>query len=83
MNQVGLLHWVSGTNWIVTNQASNTTYLLLSTDDGNTWTDITASGGIDSSCTGANLSVGAVATSQYVYARCQGGAVLWRYGPLG
>ena len=83
MNQVGLLHWVSGTNWIVTSQASNTTYLLLSTDDGNTWTDITASGGIDSSCTGANLSVGAVATSQYVYARCQGGAVLWRYGPLG
>ncbi len=85
MNYINTLHWVSGTNWIFTNgDASNTSlnYLLLSTDDGNTWTDITASGGIGSSCTGANLSVGAVATSQYVYARCQGGAVLWRYGPL-
>ncbi len=85
MNLVGLLHWVSGTTWIVSSQdASNPslTYLLISTDDGNTWTDMTAGGGIDSSCTGVNLSVGAVATSQYVYARCQLGAVLWRYGPL-
>ncbi len=82
MNQVGLLHWVSGTTWIVSNQASHQAFLLLSTDDGDTWTDMTASGGIDSSCTGANLSVGAVATSQFVYARCQRGAVLWRYGPL-
>jgi hypothetical protein len=85
MNVVGALHWVSGTNWILTNRDANTTtlnYLLLSTDDGNTWTDITVTGGIDSSCTGDNLSVGAVVTSKYVYARCQDGAVLWRYGPL-
>jgi hypothetical protein len=85
MNFVGTLYWMAGTNWILTNRdASNTNvnYLLLSTDDGNTWTDITASGGIDSSCTAANLSVGAVATNQYVFARCQSGAVLWRYGPV-
>lgn len=92
MNYVDTLHWVSGTNWILTQQDANTTtlnYLLLSTDDGNTWTDMTAISGINSSCQGSNLSVGAVTTStmtsttgQYVYARCQGGAVLWRYGPL-
>jgi len=85
MNLVGLLHWVTGTTWVVSSQDGSTpslTYLLISTDDGNTWTDMTAGGGIDSSCTGANLSIGVVATSQYVYARCQGGAVLWRYGPL-
>jgi hypothetical protein len=85
MNFIGTLHWMAGTNWILTNRDASLTalnYLLLSTDDGNTWTDITASGGIDSSCTGANLSVGAVTTSQYIFARCQSGAVLWRYGPV-
>ena len=83
-NFAGSLAWISGTNWILTDNDSNgtPTYLLLSTDDGNTWTDITASGAIDSSCTGANLSIGAVASSQYIYARCQSGKVLWRYGPL-
>ena len=90
-NLVDTLHWVSGTNWILNDRDSATTltYLLLSTDDGNTWTDMTAVSGINSSCQGANLSIGAVTTSaltsssgQYIYARCQNGAVLWRYGPL-
>ena len=85
MNFIGILHWMSGTDWILTNRDANTAtlnYLLLSPDDGVTWIDITASGGIDSSCTGSNLSVGAIVTSQYVYARCQLGSVLWRYGPV-
>ena len=92
MNYVDTLHWVSGTNWILTQQDVDTptlNYLLLSQDDGNTWNDMTTISGINSSCQGANLSVGSVTTSamasssgQYVYARCQGGTVLWRYGPL-
>jgi hypothetical protein len=76
---------MSGTKWILSARDANTstlTYLLLSQDDGATWTDITASGGIDSSCTGSNLSTGAVVSGQFVYARCQNGSVLWRYGPL-
>lgn len=85
MNVVGTLHWMSGATWILSARDANSstvTYLLLSQDDGATWIDITASGAIDSSCTGSNLSIGATASDHYVFARCQGGTVLWRYGPV-
>ena len=85
MGVVGTLHWMSGTTWILSALVSNSsspTVLLLSQDDGVTWVDITASGGLDSSCTGSNLSVGAVGSDHYVFARCQNGTVLWRYGPV-
>ena len=81
-NLINSLQWVNGTNWVLNNIANSTTYLLMSPDDGNTWTDITASGGIDSSCTGSNLSVGSTVTSHYVFARCQNGHVYWQYGPF-
>ena len=64
------------------NSAHSVFSLLLSPDDGNTWQDITASGGIDSSCTGTNLSGYATATSHSIIARCQGGTVFWQYGPI-
>ena len=83
-SEVGTLHWMSGTNFILSAYANSgsPTFLLLSTDDGTTWTDITASGAINSTCTGANLSVGSVVTSHYIFARCQDGRAIWRYGPL-
>jgi len=85
MNVVGTLHWMSGTTWMLSARDGNSStlsYLLLSQDDGATWTDITATGAIDSSCKGSNLSIGATASDHYVFARCQGGTVLWRYGPV-
>ena len=85
MNVAGTLHWMSGTTWILSGRDANSStlsYLLLSQDDGVTWTDITATGAIDSSCKGSNLSIGATASDHYVFARCQGGTVLWRYGPV-
>ncbi len=85
MNLAGSLHWMSGTTWILSARDANSsaiTYLLLSQDDGATWSDITTSGGIDSTCTGSNLSTGAAWSDHYVFARCQNGTVLWRYGPV-
>ena len=85
MNVVGTLHWMSGTTWMLSARDSNSpaaSYLLLSQDDGATWIDITATGSINSSCKGSNLSIGATASDHYVFARCQGGTVLWRYGPV-
>jgi hypothetical protein len=81
-NIVGGLQWLNGTNWMLDDSAHGIYYLLLSADDGNTWTDITKSGAIDSSCTGTNVSSGSTATAHYIYARCQGGRVFWRYGPI-
>ena len=85
MNTIGTLHWMSGTTWILSTVVANAAtpaVLLLSQDDGATWVDITASGGIDSTCTGSNLSIGATASDHYIFARCQSGTVLWRYGPV-
>ncbi len=83
-NEVGILQWMSGTNFIVSafDASRNGTYLLLSKDDGVTWVDITAAGAIDGSCTGANLSAGAVATAHTIFVRCQNGKALWQYGPV-
>jgi hypothetical protein len=83
-NEVGILQWMSGTKFIVSafDASRNNTYLLLSQDDGTTWVDITATGAIDASCTGANLSAGAVATTHTIFARCQNGKVIWQYGPV-
>ena len=83
-NEVGVLHWMSGKSFIVSafDASRNNTWLLLSQDDGSTWVDITASGAIDASCTGANLSAGAVANEHTIFARCQNGKVIWRYGPV-
>jgi hypothetical protein len=83
-NEVGILHWMTGTTFMVSaiDASRSPSYLLLSSDDGATWVDITASGGIDSSCTGANLSAGAAADSHYIFARCQNGRVIWKYGPV-
>lgn len=82
--EAGVIHWMSGTNFILSAYANGgaPTYLLLSPDDGTTWTDITASGAINSSCTGTNLSVGSVATSHTIFARCQDGRAIWMYGPI-
>ena len=83
VNQVDTLHWVKGTTFIAStrNSAGTTFYLLLSTDDGNTWTDMTTISGLGASCSGSNLYVGATTDGSYVYTRCQTGEV-WRYGPL-
>lgn len=81
-NLINGLQWVNGTQWMLNNSAHSIFSLLLSPDDGTTWQDITTSGGIDSSCTGANLSGYATATSHSIIARCQGGTVFWQYGPL-
>lgn len=83
-SQIGALHWMSGTNFVASAYAYNGSpvYLLLSQDDGNTWTDITATGAINSSCTGSNLAIGAAVTSHYIFARCQDGRVIWQYGPI-
>ena len=81
-NLVNGLQWINGSKWMLNNSAHSLYSLLLSQDDGSTWTDITASGGIDSTCTGANLSSSATVTSHYVIARCQGGKVFWQYGPI-
>lgn len=82
--EAGVIHWMAGTNFILSAYANGgaPTYLLLSQDDGTTWTDITASGAINSTCTGANLSVGSVVTSHYIFARCQDGRAIWQYGPI-
>jgi len=83
-NEVGILHWMSGPNFMLSafDASHHATYLLLSHDDGATWVDITATGPIDSSCTGPNLSPGAVSTSHSIFARCQYGRVIWQYGPV-
>jgi hypothetical protein len=84
-NLVGGLHWMNGTNWIFSGRDANSsslTYLLWSQDDGNTWTDITASGAITSACKGSNLSIEAAVTTNYVIARCQNGTHFWQYGPI-
>jgi hypothetical protein len=83
-NEVGILHWMSGKNFMLSafNAHKDNTWLLLSKDDGVTWIDITATGGIDSSCTGVNLSPGATSTGHYIFARCQYGRVIWQYGPI-
>ncbi len=81
-NTVGGLQWLNGTNWMLNDSSHGIFYLLLSQDDGTTWTDITKSGAIDSSCTGFNVSSGSTATSHYIYARCQNGRVYWQYGPI-
>lgn len=81
-NLVNGLQWVNGTQWMLNNSAHSSFSLLLSPDDGNTWQDITATGGIDSSCTGTNLSGYATATNHSIIARCQGGTVFWEYGPI-
>lgn len=81
-NLVNGLQWINGLNWMLNNSAHSLYSLLLSQDDGTTWTDVTASGGIDSTCTGTNLSSSATVTSHYIIARCQGGKVFWQYGPI-
>lgn len=81
-NLVNGLEWMNGKNWMMSNSASSSNFLLLSPDDGNTWTDITASGAIDSSCKGTNLSAGATVTPHYIIARCQNGHAFWQYGPI-
>lgn len=81
-NNVGGLQWISGTSWMLNNDAHGINYLLLSTDDGSTWKDITASGGINASCQGTNLGRGANVAGHYIYARCQGGRVYWQFGPI-
>jgi Chitobiase/beta-hexosaminidase C-terminal domain len=81
-NLVGGLQWVYGTKWMLNNTAHQVDYLLLSQDDGTTWTDITKSGAIDSSCTAGNLGLGATVFGQYILTRCQGGKVFWMYGPV-
>ena len=81
-NLINGLQWVNGTQWMLNNSAHGTFSLLLSPDDGSTWQDITAGGGIDSSCTGSNLSAFATATPHSIIARCQGGTVFWQYGPI-
>lgn len=85
MNAVDRLHWISGKTWMLSTRDSNDfrkAYLMLSTDDGETWTDLTTAAGLDDSCKGANVSFGAVSNNKYVFARCQFGKVLWRYGPI-
>ena len=83
-NEVGILRWMSGKNFMLSayDAKLSARYLLLSTDDGNTWVDITETGAIDSSCKGENLTPSAVATSHYIFARCQSGKVIWKYGPV-
>ena len=83
-NEIGVLHWMSAKNFIVSAFDGNrtNTWLLLSQDDGNTWVDITATGAINDSCKGTNLSAGAVANENTIFARCQNGKVLWTYGPV-
>ena len=83
-NEIGVLHWMSGKNFMLSaiDASRNPKYLLLSRDDGNTWIDITETGAIDSSCKGDNLTPSAVATSDSIFARCQQGRVIWRYGPV-
>lgn len=83
-NEIGVLHWMTGTTFMLSafDAKRNPSYLLLSQDDGKTWVDITATGAIDSSCTGPNLSPGAASTSHYIFARCQYGRVIWQYGPV-
>jgi len=83
-NEIGILHWMSGKNFIVSafDAGRTNSYLLLSQDDGTTWVDITATGAIDASCKGANLSAGSVANDHAIFARCQNGKVIWRYGPV-
>ncbi len=75
--------WMSGTNWMfnTANSGGTNVALLLSQNDGTSWTDVTAAG-IPSSCTGTNLSLRALATANYIYARCQNGTSFWQYGPV-
>ncbi len=85
MDAVDTLHWITGKTWMISTRDSNDYKkidLLISRDDGETWTDLTAEGGLDESCKGSNLAFGAVSNDKYVFARCQSGRVLWRYGPF-
>ncbi len=78
--EVNVLQWMSGTNWLLNDISGTTFHLLLSKDDGLTWTSITA--GLGSNCTGGNLDVGATASAHYVFARCNNGRAQWVYGPV-
>ena len=82
--QMGALHWMADKTFIlsVVDLKQTPSYLLLSKDDGQTWIDITATGDIHSSCPNNKLYAGAVASSRYIFARCEHGRAMWRYGPV-
>lgn len=82
--QMGALQWMAGTTFVlsVVDLKQTPVYLLLSRDDGDTWTDITAAAEIQPSCPNDKLYAGAVVTSQYIFARCEHGRAMWRYGPV-
>ena len=78
-NYIGGLQFMQGSTWMWNFQDTTpTTYIKLSTNDGTAWTDI--GGSVPSGCTA--LTNGGIATSNYVYARCQSGAYYARYGPI-
>ena len=80
-NVVNSLHWMTGNTWLLSSMDTyNNHYLVLSADDGETWTDITP--GLSSSCTGEHLTIGAATTSHYIFEPCSGGTSLAVYGPV-
>jgi len=82
--QMGALHWMSGTTFVlsVVDMKQAPVYLLLSRDDGKTWTDIAVSPELQASCPNNKLYAGAVVTSKYIFARCEHGRAMWRFGPV-
>lgn len=81
----GTLFPMNGTTWAASvNGPSSSIYLLLSADDGITWSDLTTTGSVPSGC--ATLANQGAATDHYVYLRATvagvQGAAYCRYGPL-
>ena len=85
---VGGLQFLNGSDFVWSYRDENTGNqgLVLSTDNGNTWNDMTAMGSLGSNCTGANLDLQSEQSYQpanYVFARCQSGKYYWVYGAIG
>ena len=75
---INTLQSMAGRNWLINDyDGQGIPYMRLSPDNGVTWNDITP--GLGGSC---SLDIGDAVSSHYVFARCNGGSVVWVYGPV-
>lgn len=81
-NNIGdVLHWINGNNWLFAASTATVGKMFRSTDDALTWTDMTTlAGGPGASCT--TLYPGGEASAHYIFADCNNGTVIWKYGPI-
>lgn len=66
-NQVGILHWQNGTNWMVTGQ-NTAVFMYISSDDGATWID-TMTLSPPTQCNQTNLRIGAAHNDHLILTR--------------